>query len=151
MDSAARALINAHWRWDAEDNEYVYKIYKGRSKRVTKKCFASNKPEALKYIEAFKFRHPQLADSVCSGIGLKLQKLDSDYTINVIRIANEIKVPTLPVHDEVVFAETQLEIMKYVIAKAFSSTFGSAGGFGSLKVTDSSLDERSLEQSLNKV
>ena len=153
LDSAARALINAYWRWDAEDNEYVCKIYKGRSKRVGKKCFAGNKPEALKYIEAFKFRHPQLADSVCSGIGLKLQKLDSDYMINVIRIANEIKVPVLPVHDEVVFPETQLEILKYVLAKAFSWTFGSAGNFGSLKVkiTDSSLDERSLELSLNKV
>ena len=90
---------------------------------------------------------------MCSGIGLKLQKLDSDYMINVIRIANEIKVPVLPVHDEVVFPETQLEIMKYLLVKAFSWTFGSAGGFGSLKVkvTDSSLDERSLELSLNKV
>ena len=54
--------------------------------------------------------------------------------INVIRIANEIQVPVLPVHDEVVFPETQLEIMKYALAKAFSWTFGDAGNFGSLKV-----------------
>ena len=63
---------------------------------------------------------------------------------NVIRIANEIHVPVLPVHDEVVFPETQLEIMKYVLAKAFSWTFGSAGDFGSLKVnvSDSLSGER---------
>lgn len=90
---------------------------------------------------------------MCSGIGLELQKLDSDYMINVIRIANEIQVPVLPVHDEVVFPETQLEIMKYVLAKAFSWTFGSAGDFGSLKVkiTDSSLDERGLELDLKEI
>ena len=122
-------------------------------KRVGKNCFAGNKPEAIKYIEAFKFRHPQLADLVCYGIGLKLQKLDSDYMINVIRIANEIKLPVLPVHDEVVFPKAKLEIMRHVLAKAFSWTFGSAGNFGSLKVkiTDSSLDESGLELSLNKV
>ena len=52
-----------------------------------------------------------------------------------------------------VFPEDHLEIMKHVLAKAFSWTFGSAGDFGSLKekVTDSSLDERSLELDLNKV
>lgn len=153
LDSAARALINAYWRLDHEDNEYVCKIYKGRSKREGRKCFPGNKKEALKYIESFKFRHPQLADSVCSGIGLELQKSDSDYMINVIRIANEIQVPVLPVHDEVVFPETQLEIMKYVLSKAFSWTFGSAGDFGSLKVklTDSFLDESGLELDLSKV
>jgi hypothetical protein len=49
----------------------------------------------------------------------------------------------LPVHDEVVFPETQLEIMKYVPAKAFSWTFGDAGSLGSLtvKVTDSKMAE----------
>ena len=134
MDSAARALTNAYWHWDAEDNEYDCTIYKGNRKREGHKCFPGNQQEAIKYIESFKFRHPQLADAVCSGVGLKLQKLDSDYMINVIRIANEIQVPVLPVHDEVVFPETQLEIMKYVLAKAFSWTFGDAGNFGSLKV-----------------
>ena len=60
-----------------------------------------------------------------------------------IKIANGIKVPVLPVHDEVVFPETQLEIMKYVPAKAFSWTFGDAGSLGSLtvKVTDSKMAE----------
>jgi len=150
MNSAARALTNAHWRWDAEDNEYDCTIFKGRRKREGHKCFPGNRQEAIKYIESFKSRHPQLADAVCSGVGLKLQKLDSDYMINVIRIANEIQVPVLPVHDEVVFPENQLEIMKYVFARAFSWTFGDAGSSGSLavKVTDSEMVENRLELNL---
>ena len=75
---------------------------------------------------------------------------NADFMINVIRIANEIQVPVLPVHDEVVFPETQLEIMKYVLARAFSWTFGNAGSFGliKVKVTDSEMVEDRLELNL---
>ena len=149
LDSAARALTNAYWRWDAEDNEYDCTIFKGRRKRDGHKCFPGNRQEAIKYIESFKSRHPQLADAVCSGVGLRLQKLDSDFMINVIRIANEIQVPVLPVHDEVVFPETQLEIMKYVLAKAFSWTFGEAGSFGRLRVKITKADRPPTETGIN--
>ena len=75
---------------------------------------------------------------------------NADFMINVIRIANEIQVPVLPVHDEVVFPETQLEIMKYLLAKAFSWTFGNAGKFGSLtvKVTNPDMSEDKLDLDL---
>jgi hypothetical protein len=134
LDSACRALNNAYWQWDATDNEYDCTIYKGRQKREGQKCFAGNKAEAKRYIEAFKFRHPQLADYVCTGIGLLLQKFDSDYMLNVLKLSNSVGMPALPVHDEVVFPEDKQEAMLEILAEAFKWTFADAGNFGGIKV-----------------
>jgi hypothetical protein len=98
-ESAARALNNAYYRWDATDNEYDCEIYKSKKKRVGHKCFPKNVKEAKQYIEAFQFRHPQLADYVCTGIGLLLQKFDSDFMLNVIKLSTSMGIPALPVHD----------------------------------------------------
>ena len=139
LDSAYRALINAYWRWDATDNEYDCTIYDGKQKRQGQKCFPGNKAEAMKYIEAFKFRHPQLADYVCTGIGLLLQKFDSDYMLNVIKIANSLGIPVLPVHDEVVFPEDNQADIEDILKEAFKWTFNDAGDFGHITVKASRL------------
>lgn len=141
LDSAVRALINAYYEWDAEENKYDCTIYNTKKKRVGIKCFPGNKEEALKYIEAFKLKHPQLADALCTGIGLTLQKLDSDFMLNVIRLANLAGIPVLPVHDEIVFPSDKQEHMEMILGKAFSWTFGDAGSFGKLTVKRTKLDE----------
>jgi hypothetical protein len=139
LDSAYRALINAYWQWDATDNEYDCTIYKGRKKRDGQKCFPGNKTEAKKYIEAFKFRHPQLADYVCTGIGLLLQKFDSDYMLNVIKLATSMGIPALPVHDEVVFPEDKQNEVEDILTEAFKWTFNDAGDFGHITLKASRL------------
>jgi hypothetical protein len=141
LDSAYRALNNAYWAWDATDNEYDCTIYKGKKTREGEKCFPGNKAEAKRYIEAFKFRHPQLADYVCTGIGLLLQKFDSDYMLNVIKIATSMGIPVLPVHDEVVFPENRQADVEGILKEAFKWTFNDAGDFGHLKMKASKLDE----------
>ena len=143
LDSACRALNNAYWQWDATDNEYDCTIYKGRKKREGQKCFPGNKAEAKRYIEAFKFRRPQLADYVCTGIGLLLQKFDSDYMLNVIKIATSMGIPVLPVHDEVVFPENKQSDVEDILKEAFRWTFNDAGDFGQLKVKASRLGRES--------
>lgn len=127
-------MNNAYWQWDPTDNEYDCTIYKGRQKREGQKCFPGNKAEVKRYIEAFKFRHPQLADYVCTGIGLLLQKFDSDYMLNVLKLSNSMGIPALPVHDEVVFPEDKQAAMLEILAEAFKWTFADAGNFGSIKV-----------------
>jgi len=141
LDSACRALNNAYWAWDATDNEYDCTIYKGRKKREGQRCFPGGKDEAKRYIEAFKFRHPQLADYVCTGIGLLLQKFDSDYMLNVIKIASSMGIPVLPVHDEVVFPEDRQSDVEAILKEAFKWTFNDAGDFGQLKVKASKLGQ----------
>ena len=143
LDSACRALMNAYWYWDLFDNEYDCIIYKGKKKREGEKCFPGNKAEAKRYIEAFKFRHPQLADYVCTGIGLLLQKFDSDYMLNVIKIATSMGIPVLPVHDEVVFPEDRQSDVEGILKEAFKWTFNDAGDFGRLKVKASRLGQES--------
>ena len=138
LDSACRALNNAYWQWDATDNEYDCTIYKGRQKREGQKCFSGNKAEAKRYIEAFKFRHPQLGDYVCTGIGLLLQKFDSDYMLNVLKLSNSMGIPALPVHDEVVFPDDKQEAMFEILAEAFRWTFKDAGDFGELRIKQTS-------------
>ena len=134
LDSASRALNNAYYHWDATDNEYDCVIYKGKKKREGEKCFPDNKAEALKYIEAFKFRHPQLAEYVCTGIGLLLQKFDSDFMLNVIKIATSMEIPALPVHDEVVFPDHKQTDVEGILKEAFRWTFNDAGDFGEMAV-----------------
>ena len=143
LDSACRVLNNAYWQWDATDNEYDCTIYKGRQKREGQKCFPGNKAEAKRYIEAFKFRHPQLADYVCTGIGLLLQKFDSDYMLNVLKLSNSMGIPALPVHDEVVFPDDKQEAMLEILAEAFKWTFKDAGNFGQLTLRESRLERES--------
>jgi hypothetical protein len=149
LDSACRALNNAYWYWDLFDNEYQCVIYKTRKKREGEKCFPGNQAEAKRYIEAFKFRHPQLADYVCTGIGLLLQKFDSDFILNVIKIATSAGIPALPVHDEVVFPLSKQQQMQEIISEAFKWTFADAGNFGSIKVKLSMLDAEPTTIQLN--
>jgi len=149
LDSAYRALNNAYWYWDLFDNEYQCVIYKTRKKREGEKCFPGNQEEAKRYIEAFKFRHPQLADYVCTGIGLLLQKFDSDFILNVIKIATSAGIPALPVHDEVVFPLSKQQQMQEIISEAFKWTFADAGNFGNIKVKLSMLDAEPTTIQLN--
>ena len=93
----------------------------------------------MKYIEAFKFRHPQLADYVCTGIGLLLQKFDSDFMLNVVKLSTSIGIPVLPVHDEVVFPEEDESAMLEILKEAFRWTFSESGDFGAIKVKKTSL------------
>lgn len=126
-----------------------YLADKTRKKREGEKCFLGNTAEAKRYIEAFKFRHPQLADYVCTGIGLLLQKFDSDFILNVIKIATSAGMPALPVHDEVVFPLSKQQQMQEIIAEAFKWTFAAAGNFGSIKVKLSTLDAEPTTIQLN--
>ena len=139
LDSAYRALNNAYWEWNSTDNEYNCVIYKGKKKREGEKCFPGNQAEAMRYIESFKLRHPQLADCVCPGVGLLLQKFDSDYVLNVIKIATSMGIPVLPVHDEVVFPEDKQSDVEGMLKEAFKWTFNNAGDFGHLTLKVSKL------------
>ena len=141
LDSAARALNNAYYRWDSTDCEYDCEIYKSKKKRVGHKCFPKNEKEAKQYIKAFKFRHPQLAEYVCTGIGLLLQKFDSDFMLNVTKIATSMGIPVLPVHDEVVFPEHKQTDVEGILKEAFKWTFGDAGCFGILTLKKTVLDK----------
>lgn len=123
---------------DYGELEYFCRTYKGKTKRSGVKLFKDNKAGVAKYLEYFKMMHPYYAPAICTGIGSTLQKKDSDYVMSVLRISNELGVPVLPVHDEFVFPESYLSIMKIVLQRAFQSTFKDIGTIGNLNLTVSS-------------
>jgi hypothetical protein len=141
-ESAVRSLMTARW-WVNEDNEYICKTYKGAQKRRGIEVFPeSPKAEAEKYVALFKMRHPAFADAVCSGLGSRLQLLDSQLVENVIRVATEAGVPVLPVHDEFVFPSDRQSFMEILIQRSFQHTFGDSGRFGTLNCKMSKLMTR---------
>ena len=84
--------------------------------------------------------HPYYAEAICSGVGSKLQKLDSDFVIQVVHIANELGIPCLPIHDEFVFPESFQSLMELAIQRSFQSVFGNEGKLGKLSLSKSKND-----------
>jgi hypothetical protein len=50
-------------------------------------------------IEVFRKEHPVIADQICSGVGLKLMKTDSDIAEKVIEKFTSQDTPVLSIHD----------------------------------------------------
>ena len=50
-------------------------------------------------LEAIKNKHPNIADKMNTGSGIRLQKLDSDICEKVLTEAINKDIPLLPVHD----------------------------------------------------
>lgn len=137
-DSALRSIMTAHLQVNS-DNEYVCVTYKGKKERKGAQLF-KNKKNAESYINHFKLMHPYYAEAICSGVGSKLQKLDSDFVIQVVHIANELGIPCLPIHDEFVFPETFQSLMELAIQRSFQSVFGNKGKLGKLSLSKSKND-----------
>ena len=134
-DSAIRSIMTAHLQVNS-DNEYLCVTYKGKKKRSGAQLF-KGKANAASYINHFRLMHPYYAEAICSGVGVKLQKLDSDFVIQVIHIANELGIPCLPVHDEFVFPESYQSLMELALQRSFQFVFGDIGKLGKLKLTKS--------------
>lgn len=151
-DAALRSIMTAHLQLKTDEfgsQKYECKTYKGKSKRTGVKLFKEDKKGAIQYLNYFKTIHPYYSKAICSGIGSELQKMDSDYVMSVISICNELGVPVLPVHDEFVFPESYISIMKIVLQRAFQSTFKDIGTIGTLDLTVSSPNSDEEQLSIN--
>jgi len=76
--------------------------------------------------------HPYYAQAICSGIGIKLQKMDSYLLTNLIDVSTQVGIPVLPVHDEFVFPMRRLNDIQELLKKVFQITFKELGEIGSL-------------------
>ena len=57
--------------------------------------------------------------------------------LNVMKIANSMGIPVLPLHDEVVFPENEQSDVEDILKEAFKWTFNDAVDFGAIKVNRS--------------
>ena len=76
--------------------------------------------------------HPYYAQAICSGIGIKLQKMDSHLVTNLIDVSTQVGIPVLPVHDEFVFPMSRLNDIQELLKRVFQITFKELGEIGSL-------------------
>ena len=141
---AAKSIATATWWFDAEESEWCCKTYKGRQKRIGQPVFPeSPMKEAEAYINYFEFMHPMLAPAVCSGLGIVLQRLDSDFIENTLWIATGLGVAVLPVHDEIILPMSKKCFAQVLLEKAFPLTFGEYGNFGIIKAKWTTLEQGS--------
>ncbi len=124
---------STHW-WTDGDGEVQSETYDGKKKRQGQPVFPGKSEEIKRYIGDFKSWHPHLESSIGTGIGNKLQFVDSELMLFILNAANTENIPVLPVHDEVVFPQHHKTFMITALIASFWHVLGEAGEFGTLKV-----------------
>jgi len=96
-----------------------------------------------------------LKNFIGTGIGNKLQFVDSELILFILNATNQENIPVVPVHDEVVFPEVHKDFLLIALIAAFWHLLGEAGEFGTLKVKAKRLvcgeiEEEVIELNLNR-
>lgn len=136
--SAIKSLMNTCWWIDGVTGDIEVETYKGRKKRWGSPIF-KDKDEAEKFIGNFKLVHPDFVDAVGSGIGLQLQGFDGAVTHQVMKFAELIDLPLIPIHEEYLIPEDRGEVLEEILRSSMQVVLQKAGQYGSLnaKWTDS--------------
>ena len=80
--------------------------------------------DADKIIGAIEERNPYLVEYKGAGIGLELQKIESDVMIEAIAHFNKFGIPTYPVHDSIMIAEQHADELAMVLVESACSIVG---------------------------
>ena len=154
-ETMIKACNSTHW-WIGEDGAVVSRTYNHKETRKGQPVFPGRSAEIKRYIQEFKKWHPQLSRFIGSGIGNKLQFVDSELILFILNAANQENIPVLPVHDEVVFPEEHRGFVLSALVGAFWYVLGEPGEFGTLKVkakriVGPRIEHQPIEIDLNRV
>jgi hypothetical protein len=139
--SAVHALMSTHWWYDDIKGELKVETYRGKKRRKGKCVFSeSPKKSALGYIESFKRHHPMYTLAIGRGLGVTLQAIDGTLIERIIEVANEAKVPLIPVHDEFIVREKDRVFIQVVLERVFRDWIGEKGQFGTIGAKWTSAD-----------
>lgn len=135
---AIKSLRNANWWIDGITGEVEIETYKSRKKRWGNRIFKTD-DEIKKFIANFKLMHPDFVDAVCSGIGLQLQGFDSMVTHQVLKFAEALDLPIIPIHEEYLVPEDKKSVIEEILKQSMRIVLQEAGQYGTLnaKWTDS--------------
>jgi hypothetical protein len=137
IDAAARSIMTARWHRDDDDQSWIVKTYSGKTKqRRSGDPVFPDKPKAaaMKYIEDFLFTHPMFKTAANSGQWALLQLIDSEIIQHVLRMATELNIPVLHVHDEVVIPQSAKPTIELMMARAFQSVLRGRADTGSVRM-----------------
>lgn len=139
--SAIYALMSAHWWHDEISGELKVSMYDGNTKRKGQRVFlTSPKKSSISYIESFKRHHPMYVEAIGRGLGVTLQAIDGALVERIIEVANEAKVPLIPVHDEFIVREKDRVFIQVVLERVFRDWIGEKGQFGTIGAKWTSAD-----------
>jgi len=135
---AIKSLRNTNWWIDGITSEVEIETYRGKKKRWGSPIFKDD-DEVKKFIGNFKLMHPDFVDAVGSGIGLQLQGFDGAVTHQVLKFADAIDLPLIPIHEEYLVPEDKQAVIEEILRSSIKVVLQKAGQYGTLnaKWTDS--------------
>jgi len=137
-ESAEKSLRHTHWWIDELTSELKIKTYKTKRVRKGQPIFRDT-PEIRQFISSFKLQHPDFGKVIGTGIGLTLQGFDSALTTQVLKFAEIMKLPIIPIHEEYLVPEDKKYLIEEILRSSMRVVLMQAGQYGTLKAkwTDS--------------
>lgn len=83
-----------------------------------------NGVSAAEYTELYKRHLSPVRHLLGVGMGLKLQREDSDLALAVLNKLSEEKIVALPVHDSFIVQAKHVEVLKSAMVDCFRSSYG---------------------------
>lgn len=139
-DSAIRSLLNTHWWIDGLTGDIEIETYDSKKKRYGQPIF-NGKPDVIKFIDNFRLNHPDFAKYIATGIGIVLQRIDSDITFQMLKFAELIDLPMIPIHEEYLVPEDKKEVIISALKYSVQVVLEDAGQFGELKAKWTNKDQ----------
>ncbi len=136
--SAEKSIGNTHWWIDEITGDLEIKTYKSKTIRKGQPIF-KNSSEIKAFISQFKFQHPDFIEAIGTGIGLLLQGFDGAITTQVLKFADHMKLPIIPIHEEYLVPEDKKYLIEEILRSSLRVVLMQAGQYGTLKAkwTDS--------------
>jgi hypothetical protein len=137
-ESAEKSLRNTYWWIDEITGDLQIKTYKTKRIRKGQPIFKDTN-EIKKFISNFKMQHPDFREVIGTGIGLTLQGLDSSITTQVLKFAELMKLPIIPIHEEYLVPQDKKYLIEEILKQSVRVTLMEAGQYGTIqaKWTDS--------------
>lgn len=129
--SAIKSLMNTYWWIDGITGDIEIETYRGRKKRWGSTIF-KDRDEVEKFIGNFKLMHPDFEDAIGSGIGLRLQGFDGAITHQVLKFAEAIDLPLIPIHEEYLVPENKRVVIEEILRSSMQVVLQRAGQYGIL-------------------
>lgn len=127
--AAEKSLRNTYWWIDEITGELEIKTYKTKTIRHGQPIFKSSY-EIQGFISQFKFQHPDFIDAIGTGIGLLLQGFDGAITTQVLKFADQMKLPIIPIHEEYLVPEDKKYLIEEILKQSMRVVLMEAGQYG---------------------
>jgi hypothetical protein len=148
--SAEKSLRNTHWWIDEITGDLEIKTYKTKTIRQGKPIF-KNSPEIKAFISQFKFQHTDFMDMIGTGIGLQLQGFDGAITTQVLKFADQMNLPIIPIHEEYLVPQDKKFLIEEILRSSLRVVLMQAGQYGTIaaKWADSKGNKSNVVVGLN--